>query len=142
MTHTHAVIAAWENFQHSTRDTLALRPAETEAEYDELVAFADELTSTQNCNTEPYSSLFDLVAAYIDHWERQHYPDLKDVLVPPYEMLGYYLEQRGVSQYRLAKDLGVSQGNISAILRGDRGVSKELAKKLAGYFSVGVEVFI
>ena len=141
MIHTRPVVAAW-NFRHSTRDTLALRPAETEAEYDELVAFADELTSAYNCNTEPYGSLFDLVSTYIDHWERQHYADLKDVQVPPHEMLGYYLEQRGVSQYRLAKDLGVSQGNVSAILRGDRGVSKGLAKKLAGYFRVSVEVFI
>ena len=142
MSYTHPVVTAWETFQNHTRDILELRPPETEAEYRALTAFADELTSRYNCNKQPYAALFDLVAVYLDTWERQHDADLKDVQVPPFEMLAYYLGERGVSAYQLAKDLDVSQGNLSAILNGQRGISKNLAKKLANYFSVNVELFI
>lgn len=136
------VVAAWENFQSSTRDTLVLRPPESEAEYDALVEFADELTDAYNCNEGPQAALFDLVAAYIDHWERQHYADLKDVQMPPGKMLAHYMEQHSVSQYQLDKEGIASQQNLSKILKGERGISKELAKKLAERFNVSVEVFI
>ena len=142
MTTIAPVVRAWETFQADTRNTLELRPPESEAEYEMLVAFTDELTSRYNCNVGPQAALFDLVAAYLDGWERQHYADLKDVQMPPYKMLAYYLEQRDVTAYRLAQDVGVDQGNLSAILRDDRGISKDLAKKLAQYFNVSVELFI
>ena len=142
MSRAHPVVTAWETFQNHTRETLTLRPPETETEYDVLVVFADELTSSYNCNAQPYAALFDLVAAYLDTWERQHDAELKNVQVPPFEMLAYYLEERDVSAYQLAKDLNISQGNLSAILNGRRGISKDLAKKLAGYFDVSVELFI
>lgn len=136
---TSNIVNAWETFQITTG---GVKRPETEAEYETLHKLADDLTSHYNCNTEPYGSLFDLIAGYMHEWELENEPELKDVQVPPHEMLAYVLEQRGVTQYRLAKDLNVSQGNLSAILRGDRGISKELAKKLAGYFDISVELFI
>lgn len=136
---TATVVNAWEAFQATAG---GIKRPETEADYEALLALADDLTDHYNCNTEPYGSLFDLIAGYMHEWELANEPELKDVQVPPFEMLAYYLENRGVTQYRLAKDLSVSQGNLSAILRGDRGISKELAKKLAAYFNVSVEVFL
>ncbi len=52
------------------------------------------------------------------------------------------MQERGVTQYRLAKDGVVSQGTLNAILKGRRGISKAVAKKLAAYFGVSVELFI
>ena len=98
---------------------------ETEAEYDALISFADDLTNTYDCNTQPHAALFDLVTAYVDGWERRHYPDLKDT-----QLLAHYLGTWDISAYRLAKALAVSQGNLSAVLHGKRGISKALAKKL------------
>lgn len=49
--------------------TLTLRPPESEAKYDALVAFADELTSRYNCNEGPQAALFDLVAVSISRWK-------------------------------------------------------------------------
>jgi len=141
-TTVNPIVAAWEAFQSDTRDTLLLRPPESEAEYDALVQFADELTDTYNCNEGPQAALFDLVAAYIDHWERQHYADLKDVQVPPHKMLAHYMDQHGVSQYQLDKEGVASQQNLSKILKGERGISLELAKRLAERFNVGVEMFV
>lgn len=52
------------------------------------------------------------------------------------------MEERGVTRYQLAQDGIVDQGNLSRILAGKRSISKALAKRLAGYFRVGVEVFV
>ena len=75
-------------------------------------------------------------------WELVNEPDLKNSVATPHEMLAYLMEQRGVTQYRLAKDGVVSQGTLNAILKGRRGISKAVAKKLAVYFGVSVELFI
>ena len=45
----------------------------------------------------------------------------------------------GISQYRLAKDLGIPQMRISKILRGERGISADTALRLARYFGMSVE---
>lgn len=132
------IVQAWGDFYAGT----PLKAPVTEADYLELKTLANYLLDHHNVETEPYAALFDLVTEYMDRWERANEPELKDIQVPPYEMLGYYLENRGVTQYRLAKDLGVSQGNISSILRGDRGISVALAKKLADYFGVSLELFV
>ncbi len=60
--------------------------------------------------------------------------------VHPRDVLRYLMEERGLSQTDLA-DVA-SQGTISDILAGRRGISKALAKKLATRFGVSVAVFV
>ena len=50
-----------------------------------------------------------------------------------------FLKPMGISQYRLAKDLGIPQMRISKILRGERGISADTALRLARYFGMSVE---
>ena len=114
----------------------------TEADYEELHGLMDELTSRQDINEQPWSDLFGLIATYMHEWELVNEPDLKNPVATPHEMLAYLMQQRGVSQYRLAKDGVVSQGTLNAVLKGRRGISKAVAKKLAAYFGVSVELFI
>jgi addiction module HigA family antidote len=45
-----------------------------------------------------------------------------------------FLIPHGISQYRLAKDIGVPQMRISAICNGKRGISADTAVRLARYF--------
>ncbi|MCA9774423.1 MAG: HigA family addiction module antidote protein [Myxococcales bacterium] len=45
-----------------------------------------------------------------------------------------FLDAFGLSQYRVAKDLGVSPRRINEIVHGRRGVSAETALRLARYF--------
>lgn len=142
MTAFNQVVTAWETFAHSARNELVLDVPKSEEEYDALVAFTNKLTSEHNCNDPEHAPLFDLVTFYISEWEKEHYTDIIDGEMPPHEMLAYYLETRGVSQLQLQKDGIVNQGNLSKILKGEREISKELAKKLAGYFGVSVELFI
>jgi len=45
----------------------------------------------------------------------------------------------GISQYRLAKDIGVPAMRINKIVRGERGISADTALRLARYFGMSVE---
>ena len=49
-------------------------------------------------------------------------------------LLEEFLRPMGVSQYRLAKDIGVPQIRISAICKGARSVTADTAVRLARYF--------
>ena len=54
-------------------------------------------------------------------------------------MLEEFLVPMGISQYRLAKDIGVPAMRISKIVRGERGISADTALRLARYFGMSVE---
>ena len=47
-----------------------------------------------------------------------------------------FLIPLGVSQYRLAKDTGVSPRRINEIVRGQRAISADTALRLARYFGM------
>ncbi len=133
------VINAWEAFQAATG---GIKRPETGAEYEVLLELVDDLTDRYNCNTEPYGSLFGIIATYMHEWELENELELKNPDVPPRRMLAHYMEQQGVSQYQLDKEGVVNQGSLSRILKGERGISKALAKRLAERFGVSVEVFL
>lgn len=46
-----------------------------------------------------------------------------------------FLEPLGLSQYRLAKDIGVPPRRINEIVKGKRSISANTALRLARYFS-------
>lgn len=54
--------------------------------------------------------------------------------VHPGEYLRELLDELGLSQYRLAQDLGVAPMRISHVVRGQRPVTAELALRLGRYF--------
>lgn len=45
----------------------------------------------------------------------------------------------GITQYRLAKDIGVPAMRINKIVRGKRGISADTGLRLARYFGVSVD---
>ncbi len=54
-------------------------------------------------------------------------------------LLEEFLKPMGISQYRLAKDIGVPAIRINKIVRGERGISADTALRLARYFVMSVE---
>ena len=50
-----------------------------------------------------------------------------------------FLVPMGISQYRLAQDIGVSAMRINKIICGERGISADTALRLARYFGMSVE---
>lgn len=57
-------------------------------------------------------------------------------------LLQEFLQPMGISQYRLAKDIGVSPMRISKIVRGKRSITADTALRLARYFGMSVQFWI
>lgn len=57
-------------------------------------------------------------------------------------LLGEFLEPLGLSQYRLAKDIGVPQTRIAGIVRGRRRITADTALRLARYFRMSERIFL
>ncbi len=60
----------------------------------------------------------------------------------PGRNLKNYREMRGLTQAQLAEELNVLQHHISGMETGKRGISKDMARKLALFFKVPLERFI
>lgn len=64
-------------------------------------------------------------------------------LVHPGEvLLEDFLKPMGISQYRLAKDIGVLPRRINEIVQGQRAITADTALRLARYFGTSVEVWM
>jgi antitoxin HigA-1 len=57
-------------------------------------------------------------------------------------LLEDFMKPLGLSQYRVAKDIGVPALRISQIVRGQRSVSADTALRLARYFGTSAAVWI
>jgi len=53
-----------------------------------------------------------------------------------------FMKPLSISQYRLAKDMGVSQIRISQIIRGERSITVDTAMRLARYFGTSATVWL
>lgn len=54
-------------------------------------------------------------------------------------LLEDFLKPVGISQYRLAKDIGVDPARINAIVHGKRGITPATALRLGQYFGMSAE---
>ena len=57
-------------------------------------------------------------------------------------LLEDFLKPMGISQYRLAKDIGVLPRRVNEIVQGKRAVTADTALRLARYFGTSVEVWM
>lgn len=57
-------------------------------------------------------------------------------------LLEEFLKPMGISQYRLAKDIGVDPARINAIVHGKRGITPATAVRLSRYFSMSERFWI
>ncbi len=57
-------------------------------------------------------------------------------------LLEDFIKPLGLSQYRVAKDIGVPTLRISQIVRGQRGISADTALRLARYFGTSAGVWL
>ncbi len=65
---------------------------------------------------------------------------MSDEKLPPIHpgeiLLEEFLEPMAISQYRLAKDMGVPPRRINEIVRGKRAITADTALRLARYFGM------
>ena len=57
-------------------------------------------------------------------------------------LLKDFLKPMGISQYRLAKDIGVLPRRINEIVQSKRAITADTALRLARYFGTSVEVWM
>lgn len=57
-------------------------------------------------------------------------------------LLEEFLEPMEISQYRLAKDIGVSPRRINEIVHGKRGITADTALRLSRYFGTTAELWM
>jgi len=63
--------------------------------------------------------------------------------VHPGEVLAEdFMKPLGLTQYRVAKDIGVAALRISQIVRGQRSITADTALRLARYFGTSPEVWL
>src|SRR5438094_285324 len=78
-------------------------------------------------------ALSDLVAAYEDeHYAIEPASDA--------DMLRHLMEAKGVTQAQLSRDTAIPKSTISEVLAGKKPFSRQMIRKLAGYFGVDTRV--
>jgi HTH-type transcriptional regulator/antitoxin HigA len=84
---------------------------------------------------EYLDALTDLVKTYED--EHVLIPDASEA-----DVLRELMRSNGLSQPKLAKQVGISQSTISAVLNGARSLTKDQVVKLARFFRVSSSAFM
>jgi HTH-type transcriptional regulator / antitoxin HigA len=110
---------------------------ESDEEFDRMVEHLERLTFKQDASAEE-NALARLLEKLVLAYDDEHYP-LPDVA--PHRMVRFLMEQRELKQADLVPVLG-SRAQVSDLVNGKRGISKNQAKKLAEYFGVSVELFL
>ena len=114
---------------------------QNEAEYLELIELIEHITDmVDDLENNPYSALLDIAVTYADEWENEHV-QLEDSSTPR-DVLEFLIEQHALTQKDLERAGIASQPVISKILKGERAISKAVAKKLAAHFAVNVSMFV
>jgi HTH-type transcriptional regulator/antitoxin HigA len=110
----------------------------TGKEHERMLAEVEKLMDQGERRTTEEDAALDLMVRLIQDYEEENHP-LPDP--SPIEMLAYLMEQRGLKQADLVP-IFKSRGYVSDVLNGKRAISKALAKQLAAFFHVSVNLFI
>ena len=109
----------------------------TEEEYERVLKIAEELTFKKNRTIEE-KALHKLLVILVEAYETENYPIQEST---PHEILQHIMESSGTRQIDLVGIIG-SNGVVSEIVNGKRGISKAQAKALSEYFKVSSSLFI
>ena len=119
-------------------ELVPLKPIIRKAEYEAAVGHLNRLLDAGGANqAHPLAGLVELLGEVIHSYEKRQTP-MPDA--EPGEVLRYLMDEHGLKQSDLSRI--ASQGTISEILSGRRGISKALAKKMAERFQVSATVFL
>ena len=139
MLNVQATAKSWAKFAQVAQLHRPTNPAE----YDnllELIEHLETIAGDLENPMNPYFPLYELASTYVADYEDEHEPALPDP--QPRDVLEYLMEEHGVSQKDLERAGVADQPLISKVLRGERNVSKEMAKRLAAFFKVSAAVFL
>lgn len=107
-------------------------------ELDRMAESLEELQFRRGARTPEERALMELLTRLIEDYDDSHHP-LPDL--PPYRLVAYLMEQRGMKQADLVPLLG-SRAQVSDLVSGKRAISKAQAKKLAVFFKLSTDLFL
>ena len=119
------------------RPPLPPAPLRSEADLDEATAVIHSLIDQESLSKAEQDYL-DVLSDLVEAYEDVHYPIDP---VPDFEMLGYLIELRNVTQAQLAADTRIAESTISEVLSGKRKLNRAQIGKLARYFKVSPGAF-
>jgi len=116
-----------------------LRPIQTDTELDQAMALADSLLSRKEPLRPEEEDYLEILGDLIERYEQDQVsiPDVSGS-----EMLRFLIDQRGVTQQIVARETGIANSTVSAVLNGRRDLTRNHIEKLAAYFGVEPAVFL
>lgn len=129
-----AILRAWMPF----KEVVGVTSVHSEEDYTQARATIEVLLDEIGDNEHhPLADVLDYLADQVSAYEDVHHPIQES---EPKEVLRFLMDEHGLKQEDLADC--APQSRISDILSGRRGISKEIAKKLAKRFNVSAAVFL
>ena len=120
-----------------------LRRIKSETEHADALAFLTA-TSMEHQGTRDRGVLdyIETLAKLIEDYEKQAHHGLDLSRLSPVSAINHLMEVHALTVTAMAGLMGTSQGTLSDIRRGRRGVSKEMIRKLVDYFGVDARAFL
>ncbi len=115
-----------------------LRPLASEADLRQALALADELFDRGDLGKAEEEYL-DVLCDLIEAYEDEHHP-IPDV--SGRDMLRFLISQRAVTQQRVAREAGIENSTLTALLNGRRQMTIKHMERFASYFGVNAAVFL
>lgn len=141
MAHVHkvvpepqAILRAWMPF----KKLVGVTSVRSEKDYAQARATIETLLDEIGDNEDhPLADVLDYLADQVAAYEDDHSP-IPDA--EPKEVLRFLMDQHDLKQEDLSDC--APQSRVSDILNGRRGISKDIAKKLARRFNVSADLFL
>jgi len=116
--------------------TLKYKVIKTEDQYQEYVSCLEQLLGI--VSDEAIQEEIELLTLLIEKWDEEHN---SFELADPIQLLHSLMDEHQLKNKDLVTILGVSKGLVSDILNYKKGLSKEIIRSLAKYFSLSQEAF-
>jgi HTH-type transcriptional regulator/antitoxin HigA len=127
------------NTYASVANVSLLRPIQSENHYNLVISEIEELLDLPNPN-ENQSDYLEALSIFVEKYEEKHYP-INSKHANPIEILKFLMEQHQMTGSDLGRLLGQRQIG-SAILRKERGLSKEHIRILAAHFNISSDLLL
>ncbi|HEU4717141.1 MAG TPA: helix-turn-helix domain-containing protein [Bacteroidia bacterium] len=121
-------------------ETLKYKVITSVKQYNRYCRMLEELVFAEGKKTKEQKDEIALLTLLVGKWDELH-RNIAFRQLTPVELLLSLMSDHGMKAKDLARLLGVSKGYVSGILNYKKGLSKEVIRRLAEYFSLSQEAF-
>ncbi|MEZ4903183.1 MAG: helix-turn-helix domain-containing protein [Spirosomataceae bacterium] len=114
-----------------------IKPIKTEEDYEQALKKIESIFHAQP-NT-PEGDKLEVISLLVHEYEQKHYSIEP---LSPLEALKFEMEERGMTQTRLAQNLGMSKSTISEILNGKKQMSLNVIKFLHNELGIPAHILL